>query len=114
MSDDGNQRRAERKQIRDMIVVENAISDLGLGRIANLSRSGLMLICAERLDDDALYQIRFALPTREDDEPPPIEVGVHEQWTEQAAVPGQFWSGLRIIDISPEAEKSLAKWLEQT
>lgn len=112
MSDDANQRRAERKQIQNMILVENAMNSSSLGRIGNLSRSGLMLICPERLDDDALYQIRFALPTRENEDPPPIEVGVHEQWTEQAAIPGQFWSGLRIIDISPEAEKSLTEWLE--
>ncbi|MGA7296794.1 MAG: PilZ domain-containing protein, partial [Rhodanobacteraceae bacterium] len=66
----------------------------------------------ERLRDDALYQIRFALPTIGNEDAPPIEVGVHEQWTEQAAVPGQFWSGLRIIDISPEADEQLATWLE--
>lgn len=112
MNDDGNQRRAERKQIRDMILVENAISGTSFGRIGNLSRNGLMLICSERLVDDALYQLRFALPQDEDDNPPPLEVGVHEQWTEQAAVPGQFWSGLRIIDISPEAEAQLTEWLD--
>ena len=112
MTDDGNQRRAERKQIRDMILVENAISGLSMGRIGNLSRSGMMVICSERLEDDALYQIRFVLPGSGNEDAPSIEVGVHEQWTEQAAVPGQFWSGLRIIDISPEADDLLTTWLE--
>ncbi len=41
MSDDGNQRRAERKQIRDMILVENAISGLSLGRIGNTRSASL-------------------------------------------------------------------------
>ena len=42
-----------------MILVENAISGLSMGRIGNLSRSGMMVICSQRLNDDALYQIRF-------------------------------------------------------
>ena len=113
MNDDSNQRRAERKKIRDMILVEDAISGLNLGRIGNLSSSGLMLISSQRLHDDALYQLRFALPDGDNGGDTMLEVGVHEQWTEQAAVPGQFWSGLRIIDIAPEAERHLLDWLEQ-
>lgn len=114
MKDDGNQRRAERKKIREMILVEDAISGFSLGRIGNISSSGLMLICPHRLHDDALYQLRFTLPDQDDGEDATLEVGVHEQWSEQAAIPGQFWSGLRIIDIEPEAERRLVHWLEQT
>ncbi len=113
MNDTSNQRRAERKKICDMILVEDAISGLSLGRIGNLSSGGMMLICSQRLHDDALYQLRFALPIDENGNEAVLEVGVHEQWTEQAAIPGQFWSGLRIIDISGEAEKQLLTWLEQ-
>ena len=42
MNDNGNQRRAERKNIRDMILVEDAIGGLSLGRIGNLSSSCLL------------------------------------------------------------------------
>ncbi|HET7662104.1 MAG TPA: PilZ domain-containing protein [Rhodanobacteraceae bacterium] len=110
----GNLRRAARKNISDPIPVENVISEKMLGRIGNLSLSGLMLICSERLCRDAIYQIRFALPDGHDGETVPMEVGVHEQWTEQTIGPGQFWSGMRIIDISTEDEARLARWLERT
>lgn len=110
----GNLRRAARKNISDLIPVENAINEKMLGRIGNLSLNGLMLICSERLHTDAIYQIRFALPDGHDGEAMPMEVGVHEQWTEQTIGPGQFWSGMRIIDISAEDEARLTQWLEQT
>lgn len=110
----GNLRRAERKNISGLIPVENTINEKMLGRIGNLSQSGLMLVCSERLHTDAIYQIRFALPDGHDGEAMPMEVGVHEQWTEQTISPGQFWSGMRIIDISTEDEARLTRWLERT
>lgn len=112
MNPEGNQRQAQRKSIHDIILVEDAISTRNLGRIGNLSRTGLMLICTHRLHDDALYQIRFDLPD-ENQSVKTIEIGVHEQWTSRATSPGQFWSGLRIIDIAPDAEQQLAGWLER-
>lgn len=109
MSDNENLRRSQRKKINNVVEVEDGIRERTIGRIGNLSRDGLMLICSERLVDDALYQLRFSLPG--DADSTPLEIGVHEQWTEEATVPGQYWSGLRIIDIAPDAEVRLQRWL---
>lgn len=110
MTDDSNQRGAQRKAVDATILVEDAIAERKLGRVGNLSRSGLMLIGAEPLRDDALYQLRFALPDA-DGQTAHMEIGVHEQWTEQASVPGQYWSGVRIIAISNDDQTRLARWL---
>jgi len=40
-----------------------------------------------------------------------IEAGLHEMWSEPAAVPGQFWAGLRIISLSEADAAILNAWL---
>ena len=40
-----------------------------------------------------------------------LELGVHEQWSEAANVPGQYWSGFRIIDIGPDDYNVLYDWV---
>ncbi|MGH8184129.1 MAG: PilZ domain-containing protein [Rhodanobacteraceae bacterium] len=93
------------------IEVTDSISGENIGRIGNLSRNGMMLICHRPLRNDALYQLRFRLPATHGphDE---IETGVHTMWTDQAATNGYQWSGLRIISISGTAAASLDHWLQ--
>jgi hypothetical protein len=38
---------------------------------------------------------------------------VHEQWSEPASVPGQYWAGFRIIDIAPEDRTALIAWVDK-
>ena len=61
--------------------------------------------------DLSLYQLRFRLPNPRG-AATEIETGVHTMWTEQAAMNGYQWSGLRIISISGAAAASLDKWLD--
>lgn len=97
------------------IEVTDSISGENIGRVGNLSRNGLMLICHLPLNDNALYQLRFRLPDMDlRGSQAEIETGVHTMWTEQAATNGYQWSGLRIISISGSAAKSLDRWLEQS
>lgn len=103
-------RSAPRKPATAPMEVTDTISGEAIGRIGNLSRTGMMLICHRPLRDNALYQLRFRLPgphgTGTD-----VETGVHTMWTEQAATNGYQWSGLRIISISGAAAALLDKWL---
>lgn len=105
-------RSAPRKPASIPIEVMDSISGESIGRVGNLSRTGMMLICHRPLRDDALYQLRFQLP---DANGPgeEIEAGVHTMWTDQAATNGYQWSGLRIISISGAAAASLDRWLER-
>ncbi len=104
-------RSAPRKPTPAPIEVIDSISGENIGRIGNLSRNGMMLICHRPLRDDALYQVRFRLSDRRGTQTE-IETGVHTMWTEQAAINGYQWSGLRIISISGTAAASLDKWLD--
>lgn len=103
-------RSAPRKSASGPVEVIDSISGEHIGRIGNLSRNGMMLICHQPLRDGALYQLRFRLPDRHGI-PIDVETGVHTMWTEQAATNGYQWSGLRIISISGAAAASLDQWL---
>lgn len=104
------QRRARRKHVAEVIEVGNAITGAPMGRIGNLSRTGLMLISHEPVREDALYQLSFALPAP-NGRMRTLEVGVHEQWSEPAAVPGQYWAGFRIIALGEDDAAVLDAWL---
>ncbi len=107
-----DKRRALRKPISGVVLVENGLNGAALGRVGNLSNTGLMLIAPRRLRENALFQIGFTLPGS-DGHAHAMEIGVHEQWTSTAVTPGQFWIGLRIIDISDADQKVLDDWLQQ-
>ena len=94
-----------------MVQVVNAMTGQVMGRVGNLSIDGMMLISNVALREDALFQFVFHLP---DDHGTamPIEVGVHEQWSEPANVPGQYWAGFRIVDISPRDFEVLKAWVD--
>jgi len=105
-------RRAPRRRAEEVIQVLNTITGEAVGRIGNLSIDGMMLVCDRPAREDALYQFSFQLPD-EHGQLHQLEIGLHEQWTEQASVPGQHWVGLRFIDISAEDQALLQGWLER-
>jgi len=106
------QRRAKRKPPSEAIEVVNAMTGTVIGRIGNLSIDGMMLIASEPLRDDALYQFMFSLPDARGDRAA-IELGMHEQWSEPANTPGQYWAGFRLIDISDRDAELLRAWVER-
>jgi hypothetical protein len=81
-----------------------------IGRIGNLSASGVLLIASKQLVDDALYQFRFALPDNSGMQT--IEVGAHVLWIDGASAPGQSWVGLRFLGLSTETTQRLRRWAE--
>ena len=103
-------RRSPRKPPGVIIQVTNTLTGEVIGRLGNISAEGMMLIGNTSVVDDALYQLQFHLPD-EHGRLHPIEVGVHEQWSEEASVPGQQWVGFRFIDIGPEDAVVLRNWL---
>jgi hypothetical protein len=109
---DSEQRRAARKRALDQIDVTDALTGENLGRVGNLSREGMMLIGSRQLNDDALYQVRFQLRDNTG-KPHALEAGVHEQWSEPAAISGQYWAGLRMIALSDADDATLAEWLDE-
>lgn len=104
-------RRARRKRATDFIQVVNTMTDEVVGRVGDLSHSGMMLLAERPLLEDALYQLRFNLPDARG-RSRTVEVGVHELWSAPVAGEDMFLCGFRFIDISPEDETLLAGWVE--
>jgi hypothetical protein len=105
-------RRARRKGALSAIQVINSITAEPIGQIGNLSVDGMLLIANHEMPDNALFQFEFELPV-DGGVPRRFEIGVHEQWSEPASVPGQYWAGFRIIDIAPEDRTALIAWVDK-
>lgn len=104
-------RRSQRKRAHHAIQVIDSISGQQVGHIGNLSIDGMLLITSRKMPEDALFQFQFELPSGAAAKAHSLELGVHEQWSEAANVPGQYWSGFRIIDIGPDDYNVLYDWV---
>ncbi len=107
-------RTTKRKPPVRIIDVIDSITGRSLGHIGNLSGDGILLTSPLALPANTLYQVSFRLSAKTGLSTRSIEIGVHEQWGEAASAPGQFWTGFRIIDISPEDQQHLNEWIDAT
>jgi len=103
-------RRAKRRKASDTIMVTDAMTERVVGRVGNLSETGLLLMASEPLVDDALYQLRFLL--EDSGTPQPIEVGAHLLWLDRASAPAVVWAGFRFIAVVEDHAKRLRTWVE--
>jgi len=104
-------RRARRRKAPDTILVVDAMTERVVGRIGNLSETGMLLMAGTPLVDDALYQFRFSLPGDDGGEAT-IEIGSHLLWMDQASAPGQAWAGFRFIGITEQQARPLRSWID--
>ena len=100
-------RRARRRKASDVILVTDAMTDRVVGRVGNLSETGMLLIASEPLVDDALYQFSFQLP----DGSEPVELGAHLLWLDEATLAGSTWAGFRFIATTPALVYRLHGWV---
>ena len=107
-----DQRRALRKRANFTAVVTDVISGQPIGHLGNLSATGMLLISSHPPRSEAIYQVSVSLPGV-GSLPQTIEVGIQEQWHEEAASPGQVWSGYRIVAIDDADAALLDAWLDQ-
>ncbi|GGJ98814.1 PilZ domain-containing protein [Luteimonas terricola] len=104
-------RRARRRKAPDTILVVDAMTERVVGRIGNLSETGMLLMAGTPLVDDALYQFRFSLNADGGDEAS-IEIGAHLLWVDKASAPGQVWAGFRFIGTTEHQAGSLRAWID--
>lgn len=104
-------RRAKRRKAADTILVTDLMTERVVGRIGNLSETGMLLMAGEPLVEDALYQFRFLLPDAKGHETP-VEIGAHLLWLDRASAPGQAWTGFRFIGITEAQAAALRAWIE--
>ncbi len=101
-------RKRERREIDSDIRVTDTMTSAVVGRIGNLSETGMLLIASARLREDALYQFRFELPGANAS----VEVGAHLLWNDEKDAPGTSWAGFRFIGVSEDAARRLRNWIE--
>ena len=104
-------RRKRRRNPEGMVEVHDVMTETLVGRIGNLSETGMLIHADITLVDDALYQFRFALHDA-DGGKHAYEIGAHHLWSDAAGTPGQFWTGIRFIDVSPDDVQHLRRWVQ--
>ena len=104
-------RRKRRRNPDSMVEVHDVMTEALVGRIGNISETGMLIHADITLVDDALYQFRFALHDA-DGGKHAYEVGAHHRWSDAAGTPGQFWTGIRFIDVSPDDMQHLRRWVQ--
>lgn len=113
-TDDGNAdtRRAPRRSVVDLVPVTDQLAERVVGRVGNVSETGMLMLASVPLREDALYQLQFSLPMV-GGALAPIDVGVHLLWADPAHVAGQSWAGFRFITLSREHRELLRRWIVQ-
>ena len=104
-------RRARRRKVADTVIVVDTMVDGVVGRLGNLSETGMLLMANAALVEDALYQFRFNLNDAHGREQA-IEVGAHLLWQDAAHASGQRWSGFRFITVPDDHMKQLREWID--
>ena len=103
-------RRAKRRKVGNIDVLDTMTGML-IGKLSNLSETGMLLILGEPITSDALFQLRFTL-NDEAGKSRQVEIGAHELWSDEAAAPGQVWTGFRFIDMAPEDVAFIRGWVD--
>lgn len=105
-------RRAPRRQVAELVPVTDLMADTVIGRLGNVSETGMLMLASVPMQDDALYQLQFTIPGAHG-QPLLIDVGVHLLWSEQTHAPGQAWVGFRFLTLTREARDALRQWIAE-
>ncbi len=104
-------RRKPRRNLDQFVEVQDTMTEAMIGRLGNLSETGMLIQAGQSLVDDALYQFRFTLIDGEGHRQT-FDIGAHHLWAEPASTPGQSWIGFRFIDIATADATRLREWVE--
>lgn len=103
-------RRARRRSVPEPVTVLDTMTEQVIGRIGNVSESGMLLVASSPVVDDGLYQLRFHVHDSRGRDIA-INVGAHVLWSAQANTPGQAFAGLRFLTIDKEQLEALRAWV---
>lgn len=104
-------RRARRREVGQTIEVLDLMTEQTLGRIGNISASGMLLISEHDFPEEALYQVRVSLIDSNGHQRD-LSIGMQHLWSDAGTVPGQVWAGFRFIDIATGDADFLRLWVE--
>ncbi|MEN5207828.1 PilZ domain-containing protein [Stenotrophomonas terrae] len=106
-----NTRRAPRLQVPELVPVRDQMTGAQIGRLGNISETGMLLIASVALQDDALYQLQFPIADGRGGQLQ-IDVGAHLLWFEPTHAPEQSWAGFRFLTLDKGQQAHLQRWIE--
>ncbi|MCU7844947.1 MAG: PilZ domain-containing protein [Candidatus Thiodiazotropha sp. (ex Monitilora ramsayi)] len=92
------QRKSPRKIADEVLEVTDQITGIQIGRVVNISADGLMLLSEEPVVAGSVFKMNMVLPG----EGKKVSFRAEAVWSTEATQPNSYWTGLHIIDISPE------------
>lgn len=96
---DNMDRRLERKELSQSIIIDDVINGGRFGELINLTIEGLMVITSQEIPAHSIFQLSLQLPT-EIDGSNIISLGVDCLWCRKADNFQRYWAGFQIIDAS--------------
>lgn len=100
-------RSSPRVSVSPSTLVNDAHTGKTIGQLVNLSAEGLMVVSSECIPPGTVRQIVIQL--RLDDSTRNLNIGVESLWSADANESGAHWTGMQIIDISPDQQALLDK-----
>lgn len=93
--------------------VIDCMTEAFVGKLLDISASGLRIASASPFGIEALFQWQFPLPdTLHTDTPETIECGVQVIWS-RADPSGRHIIGARFIQIAPQTRERIRHWCNQ-
>lgn len=102
------QRKHDRYTPKALMRAINALHDVAIGNVVNISQGGFMLSShGIIIPEGTIYQLQLM----EDSAKLNINAGATCLWQTEANAKDSHWAGFQIIDISPEDEETLKSYL---
>ena len=93
----------ERIEVSEVIRVVDRQTGSTIGQLVNISEDGLMLMGAEPVPENSIYQLSLEFAADSASAAGgPVMVGVESLWCHSSSDQAQHWSGFYIIDISEQ------------
>ncbi|MCU7796741.1 MAG: PilZ domain-containing protein [Candidatus Thiodiazotropha sp. (ex Myrtea spinifera)] len=107
------QRKSPRKIANEILEVTDQITGMQIGRVVNVSADGLMLLSEDPIVTGSVFQMDMMLPGNAGGDEK-VSFRAEAVWSTEATQPNSFWTGLHIVDISPEGvlliDKLILDW----
>ncbi len=104
-----HERAYDRFSPQSTIQIIDKLDGTALGVLINISRGGFMML-SEGVCPEA-GEIRQVQLINHESGDPDISVGVICLWYDEANARHSYWSGFQIIDISPEDQEKLNRYI---
>ena len=107
-----DKRKLERCKVGDILEVFDIHSERQMGRVADISVEGLMLISQTPIEVNRIFQLLIPLPM-ELEGCSEIRLGVESLWTRESNDGTQHWTGFHVICISDQDRDCIERMLSR-